>query len=502
MADAVRTIVIVGRDAPAWIAALSLHKALGQTGVKVSVVELPSLLNGVEAYAALPSLQALHELLEVDEAAVLTAARGVPMVAQRFSNWNGDGAYLQGYDSAEAPGGFLSFVQLWIKARAQGLKVPFEEFSFGAMAARSGRVPSESDDPKALGATYGYHLDASAYSLLLRAFAVRRGIEVRSGLVRRVEVQAERIDAVELVSGERIAADLFIDASGSEAALLSTLPADQFESWQAHLPCDRLLSASVGQMTPRPAFSQISAIDGGWIGMFPLQERTAVTMAFQSSSMTPEQAVAQLQSLAGVAIGSDAIITTINPGVRKTPWIGNCIAIGEAAAALEPLDGLSLHLAHVCVSHMITFFPVDRDSAIEAAEYNTAVRLHAANLRDFQQTHYVLNGRAGEPFWDKARAAPMSDGLAQKLRMFQARGESVLYEEETFEAQSWAQMFLGHGCSPRSYDPRVDLIDQQDHMQSIQSRLREIGQTIPALPTIDAFLAATQIPIKASAAAS
>ncbi|MEO5775108.1 MAG: tryptophan 7-halogenase [Sphingomicrobium sp.] len=502
MMQPVRKVVVVGRDGPAWMAALSLQRALGRAGLEVSVVELPSLLRGADVYAALPSLRSLHDLLGLDEAAVLTAARGVPMVAQRYSEWTPGAAFLQGYDSVEAPGAFLSFVQLWAKARIKGLPVPFEEFSYGAMAARLGRVPSESDDPEALGATYGYHLDANAYSLLLRTLSERRGIKVRSTPIADVEISEDRILAIELADGQRIEADLFVDASGAEAVLISRLPQSAFEAWDAFLPCDRLLAASAPRLSPLPAFSQVTAFDAGWAGMFPLQERTAVVAAYRSTEIGDDELLHKLKADVGMPVEGDAVVSTIAPGVRKSPWIGNCVAVADAAAFLEPLDSLQLHMAHVCVTQLINFFPVDSDTRIEATDYNAAVRLHASNLRDFQQSHYKLNRRTGQRLWDEARSAEVSDGLAQKLRVFQARSEAVLYDEETFEAGSWASMFIGHGLTPEGYDPRADLIEEQDHIERIQARLREIAGSIPALPTIEAFLTATQIPVKAPAPAS
>lgn len=493
MSDPPRNLLIVGRDAPAWIAAAFLQRVLGPAGVQIAVVELPSLLSELDVYAALPSLRSLHDLIGLDEAAVLTAAQGVPMVAQRYSGW-GSTPFLHAFDSADPPGSFLSFVQLWAKGRSAGMAIPFEEFSLGAMAARLGRIPSESDDPQALGATYGYHLDASAYAALLRALCVRRGVRVHAGEISHVDRDGAVIRTIHLTTGEHVQADLFVDASGAEAILISDLPGGGLESWSGFLPCDRVLAASSPRLTPTPGFSQITAFQSGWVGLFPLQERTAIVAAFQSSDIDDRELATAVRAAAGVPIDDEVVMSALRPGVRPTSWVGNCVAIGEAAAVLEPLDALQLHFVHVCVAHLINFFPAAKDCALEAEEYSKVVRLHASNLRDFQQAHYRLNGRRGESFWDRASNAAVSDELGQKLRMFEARSAAVLYDEETFEAHSWASMFVGHGLMPEEHDPRVDLIQEQEHIQKVQARLREIAATVPSLPTVDAFLSATLIP--------
>ena len=37
-------------------------------------------------------------------------------------------------------------------------------------------------------------------------------------------------------------------------------------------------------------------------------------------------------------------------------------AVGEAAVAADPMDALDLHVAHGCISHLITLFPADAQS--------------------------------------------------------------------------------------------------------------------------------------------
>ena len=56
MSQPVRSVLIVGRDADAWLAALALHRAVGRLGVTISVLELPSLLTPADVYVGLPSL--------------------------------------------------------------------------------------------------------------------------------------------------------------------------------------------------------------------------------------------------------------------------------------------------------------------------------------------------------------------------------------------------------------------------------------------------------------
>ena len=495
MSRAIETVAVVGRDAPAWIAAAALHRAVGKSGVKVQVVELPSLLSPVDVYAALPSLRGLHQLLGLDEAMVLAAADGVPMVGQRFSNWSGAAPpFVHGYDDAPPPGGDLDFVHYWAKGRLEGLKVPFEDFSLAATMAKQGRVPSLADPDPALSATFGVQLDARAYSSLLKQVALHLGIEVNSGTIREVERDGDRISAVILSDGERVEADLFVDASGTEAVLISKLPGAEFEPWSDWLPCNRMLSASAPPLQPLPAFSQISAFRGGWIGLHPLRHRTAIVAVYNMQRISDQEMVDSLPILTRLAIAGDAVVSALRPGVQQRPWIGNCVAVGEAAVALEPLDAVQLHLTHMCVSHLVTLFPVETDEFPESALYSSSIRSLAANLRDFQCAHYKLNRRFDEPLWDRARDAAVPDSLQRKLDMCESRAHVIQYDHETFEALNWAQILVGHGLLPKGYDPRIDRIPDELHIAKVQKRLNDVVAQVRDAPTVEAFLATAAPP--------
>jgi tryptophan halogenase len=120
----VQTVAVVGRDAAVWLAAAAIQRSLGPAGVRVQAIELPSWLNPVDCYSTLPSLASMHRLLGIDEAKMLEAANGVPVAAQRFSNWaKGAAPYLIAYDDQPGEVGDVPFAQYWLKGHREGLCV-------------------------------------------------------------------------------------------------------------------------------------------------------------------------------------------------------------------------------------------------------------------------------------------------------------------------------------------------------------------------------------------
>ena len=494
MTEPVRSVAIVGRDVAAWIAAASIRRAFGGASVDVRVVELPTLLQSMDVYAAVPSIRGLHRLLGLNESIVVQHCDAVPMVGQRFSNWSQAAPpFLHAFESDPPPGGDFSFIQYWLKGRLEGLKVDLSDFGVGTAAASQSRVPVDAQeaDP-ALSAGFGYHLDARAYANLIKRYALHNGVTALRTLKVDVISDGSAIEAVVTDDGTRVEADLFLDASGTEAVLLGKLNGAEFESWRRWFPADRLLAASAPPLKELPSFSQISAIREGWIGLFPLRSRTAVTAVYDSSLISDTDLAASIPVVARMPIANDAVVSPIVAGMQARPWIGNCVAIGEAAVTAEPLDAVQIHLVHAFTSHLVSLFPATVGSMPEAGAFNAAVRRLAENVRDFQMAHYKLNRRFDDAFWNRARDADAPSSLQRKLSLFGLRGIVPLNDDESFSEWNWAQSFLGHGLIPGGYDVRIDRVPDEDHVMKVQKRMRDVAELVRRMPTVGQFLSSTE----------
>ena len=454
-------------------------------------MELPSALRRQDAYLALPAQQALHRLLGLDETRLLRACAGLYSLGQRFSNWSGpDTAFLHAYDTHGISLSHVGFFQYWLKARAQGLKVPLEDFSLGAAAAKEGRFVVLDDATRAFSnATYGYNLGARDYLRAIGKVAVAAGLKHTVGQPAAVETADGRIVALRLRDGALVSGDLFVDSSGPEACLIQKLEAaDNFESWSRWLPCDRLLIAAGPVLRPIPAFSQVSAFNGGWLGLFPLMDRTAMIASYGSRHTNAKEVLATLETLSGLRTDGNVVVDMIEPGGRRRPWLGNCVAIGNTAHTLDPLDAVQLHLLHTALSFLVSLFPVDRIEMPEAETYNAKMRSYAAGVRDFQAAHYKLNRRFGEALWDTVRDQEPPPGLARKLRLFEARGVVSMDEHETFQEENWTSIFVGHRLLPRTWDPQVDKVSEQEQIANFQRMLKFIATEVQSMPSLQAHL--------------
>jgi tryptophan halogenase len=249
-----------------------------------------------------------------------------------------------------------------------------------------------------------------------------------------------------------------------------------------------MVAASGAAIDPPPVFSQISAFRAGWVGLYPLQDKTAVIAAYSSKDISQTEVIESLPVLARIPIGGDAVASALRRGVRKPSWIGNCVAVGEAAIGLDPLDSLGLYVTHSCISHLMALFPVEAGVFPEADRYNRDIALAGQNLRDLQCAHYALNRRFDEPFWDQCRDRRPPESLQRKLEVFSLTAHVPLYDEEPFEEQQWAALLSGAGILPKRYDPRIDVAPDEALIQKVQQRLRDIAVTVPNMPSAAEFL--------------
>lgn len=474
MSGAVQRVAVYGGGVAAAMAALAIVRAYGRLGVEVTWVDsgdAPAPANAPgAALIAPPDLATFHRLLGIDDAALARGAAATFNMGQQFAGWSGgEDAFLHAYGDAGTPYASLPFVQHWTRARAAGLRVRLEDFCLAAAAAKEGRTGEARDGETRQAVKHGWHLDAGGYARLLRAACEKGGVRIVAGTAR----QGDAASGLVLDGGERIEADLFVDADG---ALIAA--ADPDGAVLSAPFCDRLLRGSAPPFDPLPLYSRVAAHPAGWTTLIPLADRTAVEFHYDSGSLSEAEARAALTALIGSPI--EAALEPVAGAARPRLWTGNIVAIGRAAGDAPPLDGAELLLLQLGIAQLILLWPLDRAAMPEADIYNEELGGTWARVRDFTAQHFRLNART-EPFWDTARAAPVSAALASKIALFAARGMFAHYNHEAHVEDSWALVMAGHGLIPRAFDPQALHVEDQALMAEFQRQLRAVAADVRAM---------------------
>lgn len=450
----IRSIGIVGAGVAGWMAALALARALPGAGISVIETEGPDWSLGPfgPGETSLPGFESWLADHGVDEGMLLRAARGSFSLGTAFSGWAGQEAdWFLPFGTIGAPIGTIAFHQLAARLRAGGQALRLADFSLAAIAAASGRFARPSPDPRSVLSSYGYglHLDRAGLAETLR---IASGL-APVGRFHRALGDAE-ITAVELQDGTQVTADLWLDCSGPAALLIGHLDSD-WESWASWLPCDRAVESWNAVEGVPPPYAHAGAFEAGWQRTVPLIGGQGGALLY-ASSFLPDQPGA----------------VPFAQGRRTRAWARNVVALGAAAALVEPLHGYNLALLQNALTRLVGLLPA-APGGPEPAEYNRLAASEADRVRDFAILHYKTNGRTGEPLWDQARAVPVPETLAQKLDLYASRGRLPVYDEELFDPEEWIAVFDGQGVRPRRHDALADAIPEPQ-LRAHAARIREV----------------------------
>lgn len=476
----VRRVVIVGGGTAGWLTAAVFARTLA-ANVTVRLVESAAIgVIGV-GEATIPQIRNVNRFLGIDEDVMLRATGGTFKLGIEFNDWLRVGhSYLHAFGEIGLPFGPLPFQHYWLRSRADPAAADLWAYSLNAAAARAGRMSrlEQIGQTPISGLRYAFHLDAVRYAAVLREYAERHGVKRTDGTVVEVTLRANDgfIEAVLLEDGERIEGDLFIDCSGFRGRLIEQALGTRWEDWRDWLPCDRAVAVQSVSASPLRPYTQANARPAGWQWRIPLQHRTGNGHVYCSEYMSDDEATTVLLAhLDGAPLGEPRPIR-FTTGVRRHPWVRNCVAIGLAAGFLEPLESTAIHLAQSGISRLVALFPDQGFDAALIDEYNRKVRDEHTQVRDFLTLHYRATDRRDSAFWRHCAASPVPPELARKLAIFRATGQIFREGEELFTEQSWLQVMIGQGILPRRYHPAADSLPAQ-HCDEFLNNIRTVIRT-------------------------
>jgi tryptophan halogenase len=480
--DAIRTVAVAGGGLLGWSAAAALKRKL--PALKVTIVPVPPPPGALtdRIGSTLPSVIEFHRDIGLNDSdAVLRAGCGFRL-GTRFEGWaNENDDYVHAYDCYGQPFGTTSFHNHWVRAHGLGSAAPFDAFSPAAAMARAGRFVLPPDDPASPLAhfEFGLALDVQRYTQMLRAYARHIGVIERPGGISSVQLRGQDgfIAALTLDDGTSLAADLFADCTGPTATLRGAL--DQaYEDWSRWLPCDRILFADARAVPDPSPLDRAIAHGCGWRWSAQSPASTSHGLVYASAHLTDGKAERLLRTSVGA---EPAAPVALRQGRRAQPWLRNCVALGDTATVLEPLEWTNLHLAHSAIDRLVAMMP-DRDcAAVELQDFNRQCTAESDRVRDFLILHYRVS-RRDEPFWRDLRTVEPPASLAHSLTLFAERGRLPFYEEETFSRDSWLAVLIGQGLIPRRTDPLIESVAPAVSARAMAQMRDGVAALVATLP--------------------
>ncbi len=253
------------------------------------------------------------------------------------------------------------------------------------------------------------------------------GVEISDATVH-AEQGGEGIAALVAQSGTRITADLFVDASGFRSELLGRALGEPFRSYQDALFCDRAVIGGWPRADePILPYTTAETMDAGWCWQIEHEHFINRGYVYSSAFLSDEAALDEFLRK-NPQVKTQPRLVKFRSGRYERTWVGNVVAVGNAAGFVEPLEATALQV--ICVEAS-TLADSLLDSLGEPTPtllqlYNRYNRDQWDDIRNFLAIHYKFNTRIDTPFWRACRADTALHGAQDIVEWYRDNGPSVL----------------------------------------------------------------------------
>ena len=482
-----RRIVIAGGGTAGWMAAAAIARTLGRTA-DLTLVESDAIGTIGVGESTIPPLVVYNRLLGINEAEFMRATQATFKLGILFDDWKQVGdRYFHSFGATGKDHWSAGFQHFWLYGRTRGHDQSYDDYCLELIAALQGKFAHLPDD----GMNYAYQLDSTLYAKFLRTMAEGDGTKRIEGKIARVDLDGEsgNIAALVLESGMRIEGDLFLDCTGFRAVLIEQALHAGFDDWTHYLPCDSAIALQTENVRPPVPYTRAMAHDAGWQWRIPLQHRSGNGLVYCSRYLSRDDALERLLGNVEGEVLTEPNFLRFTTGSRRRQWYRNCIAIGLSGGFMEPLESTSIHLIQRAVLRLIRMMPMGEISARDVAEFNDQQDEDTRQIRDFLILHYKATERRDSPFWRQCAAMPIPDTLAQKIELFRETGRVFRKNEELFAENSWVQVMMGQGITPRTYHPIAEKL-RDDEVDKLLGTIRDkVSRTVASLPEHGAYVA-------------
>lgn len=485
--NSTQRVVVAGGGTAGWMTAAALARTLGKA-IDVTLVESETIGSIGVGESTIPPMALFNRLIGIGEADFMRATQATFKLGINFENWKDIGeSYFHSFGTTGTDHWSAGFQHFWLHGLTQGHTHSYDEYCLELQAARQGKFAHLPEERM----NYAYQLDSSRYAAFLRKIAENEGVRRIEGRIAEVELDGAtgNIAALLIDGDRRVEGDLFVDCTGFRALLIERALHTGFDDWTHYLPCDSAIAVQTASVRPPVPYTRAIAHDAGWQWRIPLQHRQGNGIVYCSRYLDKDAALERLLGSVEGEVLTKPNVIGYTTGVRRKQWHRNCVAIGLSGGFMEPLESTAIHLIQRAVLRLIRMLPAGPVSTRDIAEFNDQQLTDMDQIRDFLILHYKVTNRRDSPFWRHCADLPVPDSLAQKIELFRETGRVFRRNEELFVENSWVQVMMGQGITPKSYHPIASKLSA-DELNGFLSRQRDaIAQTVAGLPDQQSYIA-------------
>lgn len=330
--------------------------------------------------------------------------------------------------------------------------------------------------------TNQYHFDTFKLNTYLSDLCFKRMIRFVEGEVADIEKDSNTNDILSVITNrqEKVIADFWIDASGFNRVLMTSLGNDKWNSFSDYLLCDSAIAFPTesdpnGQIRP---YTRAIAASAGWLWEIPTQERRGNGYVFSSKFISLDQAIAEASAITGYNVES-ARNFSFDPGYLDKQFVNNCIAVGLSSSFVEPLEatsiGSTISQLKYSIQYIASYAPQNNQSR---KKYNELISNMMDNILSMIRLHYISD-RLDTPFWKEQSRMKINDSLQDLIDLWNERPPSrwdiPTEDGRMFLVPHMCHVMQGQGLIPS--DPSSMVINNLNIRQSINYKLDELNNS-------------------------
>ena len=427
-------VVVVGGGTAGWLTALYANIALPNASITVVESDDIGILGAGEG--ATPQLINLLDYLGIPVSVLIRDAGATIKSGIKFTNWKNDKTHY--YHAFYVLDSNLGFEGLGVNPHKTSLPASFvtnivrdeevNSIDYVSKICEAGKVPFQVrnyPDPDPYNnifrfhstALFSLHFDARKLAAVLKEIAISRGIRRIEGIVDSTvdDTDGEIRQLILKDSKDKVDVDLVFDCTGFARVFSHKKYKSPWHSHASKLPVDTAIPFFLPHDDEKlPAYTESIAMKYGWMWKIPTQERFGCGYVFDSSLVSSEDAVKEIEELVGHPIESPKTFK-FSAGYLTNPWNKNCIAIGLSSGFIEPLEATSIWVTIMSLQYVFSNVEVlySKDER-HAAHFNARFAEVNDQIVDFVYFHYMSN-RDDTEFWKKFNDLDSAPVNVQKI---------------------------------------------------------------------------------------
>jgi len=480
-------IVVAGGGTAGWMTAAALARTLGDV-IDLTLVESDLIGTIGVGESTIPPIVLFNRLLGIGEAEFMRATQATFKLGIKFENWKDVGeSYFHSFGTTGKDHWSAGFQHFWMHGLTKGHVHSYDDYCLELKAALEGKFAHLPDERM----NYAYQLDSSLYAAFLRKIAESEGAKRIEGKIAKVELDGAtgNIAALCLDGDRRVEGDLFIDCTGFRALLIEGALHAGYDDWSHYLPCDSAIAVQTSSVRPPVPYTRAIAHDAGWQWRIPLQHRQGNGIVYCSRYLDKDAALDRLLGSVEGEVLTKPNVIGFTTGARRKQWHRNCVAVGLSGGFMEPLESTSIHLIQRAILRIVRMLPNGKVSERDIAEFNDQQFADMYQIRDFIVLHYKVTERRDSPFWRHCAALSIPDSLEQKIELFRETGRVFRRNEELFVENSWVQVMMGQGITPKTYHPIAAKMPPNELEIFLGAQREAVARTVAGLPDQQSYLA-------------